>query len=92
MLSERLKALGVTDEEIKRRGYRAMSKKNGREIHQYTIDGEYVTSYPSVNAASKAIGYSNVSGATRKPNYTAGGYRWSYEKYDNLPPITKEAI
>lgn len=92
VLSERLKALGVTDQEIKVRGYRAMSKKNGREIHQYTIDGKYVASYPSANVASKAISYSNVSGATRKPNYTAGGYRWSYEKYDCLPPILKEAI
>lgn len=92
VLSERLKVLGVTDEEIKERGYLALRKKNGREIHQYTIEGEYVASYPSVNAASKAVGYSNVSGATKKPNYTAGGYRWSYEKCDCLPPIVKEAI
>lgn len=92
VLSERLKALGVTDKEIKERGYMVVSKKNGREIHQYTVDGGYVASYPSVNAASKAIGYSNVSFATRKPNYIAGGYRWSYEKYDSLPPILKECI
>lgn len=92
VLSERLKVLGVTDEEIKKRGYLTMRKKISREIHQYTIDGKYVTSYPSVAAASKAISYSNVSFATRKPNYIAGGYRWSYEKYDNLPPISKEII
>lgn len=92
VLSERLKTLGITNEEIKKRGYDTMRKKVSREIHQYTIGGEYITSYPSVNAASKAIGHSNVSGATRKPHYTAGGYRWSYEKYDCLPPVLKEAI
>lgn len=92
ILSERLKVLGVTDEEIKTRGYLTVSKKTGREIHQYTIDGKYVTSYPSVSAASKAIGYSNVSFATRKLHYIAGGYRWSYEKYDCLPPILEEVI
>lgn len=90
VLSERLKVLGVTDQEIKDRGYMVMRKKISREIHQYTIDGEYVASYPSVTVASKAIDYSNVSFATKNPNYIAGGYRWSYEKYDYLPPISKE--
>lgn len=84
-LSERLKSLGVSDEAIKERGYLSVSQKISREIHQYTIDGKYVASYPTVTMASKAVGCSNVSGATRNQNYTAGGYRWSYEKVDQLP-------
>ena len=86
ILSERLKALGISDEAIKERGYKAMSKINGRMIHRYTIDGEYIDSFQSVNAATKATGISNMSASAKNLHSSRGGYRWSYEKVDRLPP------
>lgn len=86
VLSERLKALGISCEAIKERGYKSASITSGRMIHRYTIDGKYIDSFNSVSAATKATGISNMSESAKNPNHSRGGYRWSYEKVSQLPP------
>lgn len=63
-------------------------------IYQYTLMGEYVTSYPSISAAGRAfIGNKpgcegNISHCLND-NYTqrtAFGFQWSKEKVDRMPP------
>lgn len=69
-------------------------KPHHLEVHQYTLEGEYVASYPSNTAAAIAVtGNKNNNtsiGAVcnkSKGRTQAYGYRWSYEKVDKLPPI-----
>lgn len=63
------------------------------EVHQYTIGGEYVASYPSLVEAARGINRADSSGrligavckgGKRRQTY---GYRWSFEKVDKLPPL-----
>ena len=74
-------------------------KPHHLEVHQYTLEGEYIASYPSNTAAAIAVTgneNSHVSiGAVcnkNKGRTQAYGYRWSFEKVDKLPPlITKKS-
>ena len=69
------------------------NKKSGKDVipvNQYTIDGILVSSYPSINEASRVtgIGATAISYASRNKKYkrkdgrcvtvkTAGGYLWA---------------
>ena len=59
-----------------------------REVHQYTIEGDYITSYPSLTDASRAISDSDTCGSSigavcrGGKRFQAYGYRWSFEKVD----------
>ena len=67
----------------------------GIEVHQYTIDGQYVASYPTLSAAARAVGASgpgsecNISRIFDKTTNQklAYGFQWSKEKVDKLPPV-----
>lgn len=57
-------------------------------IYQYSMDGEYLQSFPSVSEAARSIGsgIGNISEFALHPekhNY-AYGYKWSYEKRDKF--------
>ena len=57
------------------------------EVHQYTLEGKYVNSYPSILDATKAVGLKDVKSiriALEKPKRTAGGFKWRTCKMDNL--------
>lgn len=58
------------------------------EVHKYSLSGEYIQSYASIkDAAFKTKGNKsiNISRAAKNPGKTqAGGFMWSYEKYENL--------
>lgn len=64
------------------------------EVHQYDLDGNYITSYPSSTAAAISIignenGHASIGAVCRndKGRIQAYGFRWSFEKKDKLPPI-----
>lgn len=50
-------------------------------IDQYTIEGEYLQTHESINAASRATGVaaSGIGKSSRGDFCTAGGYRWAKE-------------
>lgn len=64
-------------------------------IHQYSLIGEYITSYNSLSEAARAVSTNkpgqetNISHAiNNKGNQRiAYGYQWSKEKVDRLPPV-----
>lgn len=64
-----------------------------REVHQYTIEGDYIATYTSLSEAARSIQDRHANGsmigkACRDESITqAYGYRWSYEKVNKLPPI-----
>lgn len=61
-------------------------------IHQYSLLGEYIQSFPSIEAAGRflnikypcAIGKTSANPEERA---TAYGYQWRREKVDSLPPV-----
>lgn len=63
-----------------------------KEVHQYTIDGQYIRSYDSLAKASKTLGGKGTAGIKKScesNSRSSLGYRWSYEKLDCLPPFEK---
>lgn len=78
-LSERLKALGVSKEEINQRAYSDYSDKKKR-VAQYTLKGEYIQTFPSISAAAKEINSntSNISGVCTGRRKSCKGYIWKY--------------
>lgn len=58
-----------------------------KEVHQYTLSGDYITSYKSDTAAQEATGIAkqNISKCTLGKRPNAGGYQWRRIK---LPKIT----
>ena len=55
--------------------------KNGKIIHQYDLDGNYIRSYNSTHAAADALGKSGVShivDVCKGKRKSAYGYKWQY--------------
>lgn len=85
-VKSRLNNNGITDSDIHERAYRTQSAKVKVEVHQYTLDGEYVCSYPSIWDAEEATGihHSCINGVLCGVHYSAGFFQWSREKTDNI--------
>lgn len=62
------------------------------EIHQYTLSGEYLSSFYSIKEAGRLFNTTDTSiiNAEKGKQKTAGGYRWSKIKYPKLDPIDHE--
>ena len=60
----------------------------GKEVHRYTIDGEYIDSFYSCLYASKKLGFNRgfscIYRCCNGERKTAFGYRWSYERREKL--------
>ena len=61
------------------------------EVHQYSLLGEYIASYPTLEAAAKAVNgkYPENIGECFRGNLhqTAYGYQWNKEKVEKMEPI-----
>ena len=63
-------------------------------VYQYDIDGNYIQHHISLTAAAYYLGglkfLSSLSSCCnqRESHNTCGGYRWSYQYKDSLPPLT----
>lgn len=60
------------------------------QVHQYTLDGQYVRSFVSAIAAAKSLNKhctSSILNVCRKQCGIGYGYQWRFEKYDNIPAI-----
>lgn len=57
-----------------------------RDIHSYSLSGEYIESFNSIGEAAKALNiiHTNIIKAAQGERKSAGGRRWSYEKVDKL--------
>lgn len=60
--------------------------KLSKKVYQYSLDGEYIRSYKSISEANRKLFISNgkISDCCRKIKKSAGGYIWSYEKFDRI--------
>lgn len=62
-------------------------------IHQYSLLGEYIQSFPSIEAAGRFLNIKypcaiGKTSANPKERATAYGYQWRREKVDSLPPVS----
>lgn len=58
-----------------------------REVHQYSLDGEYITSYESTTEAAKANGLSDTHGirdSCKTCTRQSGGYQWRRYKVEKI--------
>lgn len=56
-------------------------------IHQYDLDGNYITSYDSIKEASEILKVNSVGMAESVKKHQAHhNYLWSYEKKDHIEP------
>lgn len=75
-----------TLEDNKIRKSNLIAKFHQKQVYQYSLEGEFIDKYDSIEHASKQtrVGYraicSNVQGKTQ----SAGGFQWSYQ--DSPPP------
>lgn len=68
---------------IQRRSTTNTNGKRAKTVYQYTIDGEFVAEYPSVNEIERQLGYriGNIWSCCNGRYKSAYGYKWSYNLY-----------
>lgn len=68
-------------------GTEVSQRVNGKIVNQYSLDGEYIQSFPSALAAARALGKitttskgasSHISAVCRGKKKSAYGYKWSW--------------
>ena len=71
--------------------------KNGthaeaKQIFQYSMDGVFIKKWDCISTAGRElkINSSNISMCAKGIRTNAGGFRWTYEYVDTLPPILKK--
>lgn len=66
--------------------------KSKKDVYQYDKNGNYITEYKSAKDACEHTKISKLSiqRCCRKELYTAGGFRWSYKKLENLSSLQDE--
>jgi hypothetical protein len=78
------------DSEIKLLAREGASNKNSKDVHQYSLSGDYIQSFSSVVKAKKEFPCDIYNAATgRVPS--AGGYQWRFIKYDKLDSYSTES-
>lgn len=82
-----------SEEESRRRGNLWMWERRGEEVEQYTLKGEYITTFYNLMEAERQTGISqsNIWSAVSQKSFQAGGYQWKYTKDTRkLGDITKK--
>lgn len=61
------------------------NKKHFKAVNQYTLNGEYITTYNSILEAKKAGYSSSISGCCshKEGFHSANGYKWEYDTVEN---------
>lgn len=73
----------ISNEEIKQRKGEIISKRDGRPVEQYSLQGQYIKDFPSASACSEeGFSQSAVSSVCSQKQKSAYGYLWKY-KDDN---------
>lgn len=65
------------------------------EVHQYTLGGDYVASYPTMKSAMEAVGLKDCHGIRNVCNGTnnySGGFQWRYYKVNKIGKATSKFI
>lgn len=65
-----------------------------KEVHQYSLSGDYIASHCSGIAAQKNTGVeaANIRSCANGVRTVAGFFQWSYEKHDRISPCKKKYV
>lgn len=58
--------------------------RSDKEVFQYNLNGDFITSFPNVLIAEKSMGLKSGISAAIKYKSVSAGYLWAYEKYKKL--------
>lgn len=81
-LSLRLRALGITKEEIRERASQSRCKK----IYKYDLNGNFLEEYSSSKQVRKLYPQYCFTGAIDNPCKSVGGFMWRSYKIDHIEP------
>lgn len=67
-------------EESEKRGHKLLWTKRGRQVNQYDLKGNYITTFDTLMDAERKTGISqkNIFTVVSHKSYTAGGFQWKY--------------
>lgn len=69
-------------ENILRKNKNTPKNQKGKKVYQFSLDGEFIQSYPSSRCAAKMIGFSNsysgINACCRGESEQSHGFLWSY--------------
>ena len=86
----RSKGIGCKKCSVKNRS--GANNSGARKIYQYTKDGVFVKEWGAIIEAARSenINPANMAMCANGKRSIAGGYRWSFEYFEKLPPIYRE--
>ena len=58
--------------------FRGGNHPQAKPIMQFTLDGEYIQTFPSVSDAKKYLGKGDIFACARGITKQAGGYIWKF--------------
>lgn len=83
----RLKGMGITKQEIIKRGNERAAQKKTNPIYQYDADGNFVAEYASEKEAREKYGLALIHITPSKNAYLCAGYQWKRYKADKIDPV-----
>lgn len=89
-ISSHLKALGISSDDIIKRGYEKSAQWHIKTVYQYTLEGNFIQQFDSSAQVYQLLGIKNVAECCLGKRKTAGGYRWSFNYSEKLSPLIKE--
>ena len=84
-----LKGTGITQEEIYQRRAQSIGINSSKKVIQYTLEGDYIATYPSAIEASRQLQYNNASISKNCTGdlLTYNGFIWQYENDNNIEEV-----
>jgi hypothetical protein len=76
------------DSEIRVRARIAAGKSNCKWVHQYSLNGDYIKSFPSIIDAKKEHPCDIYNAASGR-SFSAGGFQWRLYKEDNIDAFSR---
>jgi hypothetical protein len=65
--------------------YKANPSLSRKKVYQFSMEGEFISSYDSVAIAKKETKATKISEVCTGKRTTSGGYKWSYDEPVKLP-------
>ena len=86
-VSDRLKALGISEEEIQSRRYKKLSDVESDPVYQYDLDGNFVAEYKTKQELQDKFGKNvSVTKELISKHHSLHGYQWRKYKADRIEP------
>lgn len=80
-VSSRLKANGITLEQIKKRTGLYIQERDSKPVEQYSLTGQFIKEYPSAGSCTKdGFQQSAVSNVCNQKQKSAYGFLWKYKE------------